>query len=459
MRVQAAPAEPKRFPRIRDWPLLGSAAAAQEDLLGLLARVERECGDVGGFRLGPREAVLVNSPKLVHTVLVERVHQYNKGSSLLKVFGTLFGNGLTVNRGESHRQQRELIGPSFGSRAVTSHVEAIVALTLERAALWEDGATFNLHDELGRLTMRIAGRVLFGTRFADEEALRWAVAVLARWGQYVMTHPFAPPLGVPTRTNRHAGKALRIVHQQLEPVIDARRGDESEGDDVLSHLLRARDGRGQRMSRAQLFDEMRTLGAGSVESTTDSMTWTIYLLHRHPETYERLRQEVDALGGCPPTRDDLARLPYALQVFKEALRIYPPSPVLTRAALVDTELGGYPIRKGTLVVISPYLLHRRTDVFPEPERFDPARFGPHRERALPRGAYLPFGAGIRTCIGNHFALLEGQLVLATLAQKVSFEVLPGQPIVPELNINLRPKGGLQVRVRRRDLPYRVGDSP
>ena len=448
MGVQTRPVE-SGIPRIRDWPLLGSAAAAQEDLLGLLSRVARECGEIGRFRLGPREVVLVNSPKLVHAVLVERVEQYYKGDALLKVFGTLFGNGLTVNRGESHRQQRELIGPSFGARAITSHVDAIVALTREREAGWADGATFNLHDELGRLTMRISGRVLFGTRFADEDGLRWAVAALAQWGQYVMTRPFVPPLSVPTGPNRRARKALEIVHRQLGPVIDARWDDREERDDVLSHLLRARDRQGQRMSRPQLFDEMRTLGAGSVESTTDSLTWTIWLLDRHPEIYERLRQEVDALGGRPPTRADLPNLPYALQVFKEALRIYPPSPVLTRAALVDTELGGYPIRKGTRVLISPYLLHRRTDVFPEPERFYPERFRPENERAFPRGAYLPFGAGIRTCIGNHFALLEGQLVLATLAQRVRFEMVPGQPIVPELNINLRPKGGLRVRVRRR----------
>jgi cytochrome P450 len=332
---------------------------------------------------------------------------------------------------------------------VTSHVETIVALTRERAARWQDGATFNLHDELGRLTMSIAGQVLWGTRFPDEEALRWSVAALAQWGQYVLTHPFAPPLGVPIGPNRRARKALAIVDRQLRPVIEARWHDQTERDDVLSHLLRARDKQGQRMSRTQIFDEMRTLGAGSVESTTDSMTWTFYLLNRYPEAYERLRREVDALDGRPPTRDDLPNLPYALQVFKEALRIYPPSPVLIRAALVDTELGGYPIRKGTRVIIAPYLLHRRTDVFPDPERFDPERFAAQRERALPRGAYLPFGAGIRTCIGNHFALLEGQLVLATLAQHAKLEVLPGQPVVPELNINLRPRGGLHVRVRQR----------
>ena len=204
------------------------------------------------------------------------------------------------------------------------------------------------------------------------------------------------------------------------------------------------------MSDRQVYDEAVTLFVAGHETTANALTWTFWLLARHPECYDRLQRELDAvLAGRPPTAADLPRLPYALQVFKEAMRLYPPSSGLLRVALRDTEIGGYPIRRRTSVLCSQYVLHRRPDSFPEPERFDPERFTPERERELPRYAYLPFGAGHRVCIGNHFALLEGHLLLATLAQRVRFELATGQDVAPRLLVTLRPAREIAVRVRRR----------
>jgi len=168
--------------------------------------------------------------------------------------------------------------------------------------------------------------------------------------------------------------------------------------------------------------------------------------------YQKVQQEVDrVLQGRTPTYDDLARLPYCLQVFKEAMRLYPPAYLLSRRALRTVEIDGYRVPRDMVVLYAPYTLHRREDYFPEPEKFDPERFIPEREKRLPRYAFVPFGAGPRICIGMYFAMMEGHLLLATLAQRVSFSLVSGQTIVPDPvhHLTLRPAGEVKVLVKRR----------
>jgi cytochrome P450 len=204
------------------------------------------------------------------------------------------------------------------------------------------------------------------------------------------------------------------------------------------------------MPDLQVQDEALTLFLGGHETAAKALTWTLYLLMTHPEVYERHRQEVDqALQGRPPTAEDMPRLGYTLQVFKESMRLYPPGSGLIRRAVRDVEVGGYHVPEGQHVGVFIYALHRRPEVFPEPERFDPERFAPERERKLPQCAYMPFGAGPRVCIGNHFALLQGPLVLAALTQRVTFSLVPDQQIVPDFKLTLRPKYGLRAVAHRR----------
>ncbi|HEV2459914.1 MAG TPA: cytochrome P450, partial [Ktedonobacterales bacterium] len=193
-----------------------------------------------------------------------------------------------------------------------------------------------------------------------------------------------------------------------------------------------------------------TLFGAGYETTATALTGAWYLLATHPESAVRLQREVDrVLHGRSPTYADLAHLPYALQVLKEALRLYPPSYALTRVARHDVVIAGYRVRRHDAVLLPPYSLHRRPDYYPDPSRFDPDRFTPEREAQLPRCAYIPFGAGPRMCIGNHFALMEGHLLLATLAQRARFELVPGQRVEPDPKVTIRPKGGVQMVVRRR----------
>jgi cytochrome P450 len=261
-----------------------------------------------------------------------------------------------------------------------------------------------------------------------------------------------PPYSWPTPRNRRAHKAEQVLRNRVQRFIDERRSSTKEGNDFLSILLQARDEDGALMSDEQVMAECLTLFGAGHETTATALAWTWYLLCQHPERYHKVQQEVDrVLQGRTPTYADLARLPYCLQVFKEAMRLYPPAYAFSRRALRDVEIDGYLVPKGWIVLIAPYTLHRREEFFPEPEEFDPERFTPEREKQLPRYAYLPFGAGPRICIGMHFAMMEGHLLLATLAQRVSFSLVPGQTIKedPVHHLTLRPEGKVNVVVKRR----------
>jgi cytochrome P450 len=218
-------------------------------------------------------------------------------------------------------------------------------------------------------------------------------------------------------------------------------------------LARDEDGDGGGMSDKQIRDEAMTLFLAGHETTANALAWTWYLLARHPEIYARLQAEADAAapgGRSTPRFEDLARLSYTLQVFKEAMRLYPPAYALARQAMEDVEIAGYHIPRRAIVLLSPYLLHRDPAVFPDPERFEPDRFTPDAERARPRHAYLPFGGGPRVCIGSAFALMEGQIVLATLARRVTLRLAaPDRPVEPDPMITLRPRGGIPMIVGRR----------
>jgi len=232
------------------------------------------------------------------------------------------------------------------------------------------------------------------------------------------------------------GAAMRVEQERVQHMIDERRRGMTERSDFLSILLHAKDEDGRAMSDQQLMDECLTLFSAGHETTAAALSWVWYFLCQHPDTYQKVQQEVDhVLQGRTPTYDDLVRLPYCLQVFKETMRLYPPAAGIVREALHTIEIDGYQVPRGCNVLLSPYTLHRKPEYFPDPETFDPDRFTPEREKQLPRYAYLPFGAGPRICLGMHFALMEDQLLLATLAQRVHFSLVPGHLVGRELAVH------------------------
>jgi cytochrome P450 len=255
----------------------------------------------------------------------------------------------------------------------------------------------------------------------------------------------------PTPGNRRGMRAVARLDKIIYGLIEERRRSAESRNDFLSMLLAARDEAGQPMSDQQVRDEAMTIFLAGHETTANALTWTFYLLAKNPEARARLERELDAhLGGRTPTLADLPKLPYAMMVFKEAMRLYPPAYVIARRALRDVEIAGRRIPRGQIALINIIGMHRSPEFFPDPERFDPERFSPEGERAQTKGAFLPFGAGARVCIGNHFALMEGQLALATLAQRVRFDLAAAAPAVEvEPLVTLRPRGGMPMTAHRR----------
>ncbi len=249
---------------------------------------------------------------------------------------------------------------------------------------------------------------------------------------------------LPTPGNRRARAALRTLDRNIQAIVARRRAQTSAADeDLLSLLLHARDGGGEGMGDRQIRDELMTLLLAGHETTAMALSWTWYLLDRHPRIAERVRGEImRAAEDRDPTIDDLPRLGYVTQVIEEAMRLYPPAWMFTRTAREADEIGGYPVPPGTIVTLSPYLTHRAPEIWPDPERFDPDRFTAEEREQRPRLAYFPFAGGPRQCIGSDFAMTEATLVLATIARRYRLELAARRKVVPQPLITLRPRGGL-----------------
>jgi len=431
----------------------------QRDRLGMLLRLSGECGDIGPVRLGPTSTVaFANSAEAVGSVLVEHADDFRKGKSLRLYMRPVVGDGLLSNSGAAHRYQRRLVAPAFRHNRVAAYAEIMTSYAERAQQGWRDGEVIDIGPAMTRVTLGIVGKVLFDAEMVDEaDDLGAALTEALRYASSQLASPVHVPLSWPTPRNRRVQQAIARLNRTIYGMIKERRASAGQREDVLSLLLSARGEDGSRLSVKQVRDETMTLFIAGHDTVANALAWTWCLLARHPDVYARMRAEVDAaLHGRTPTVADLPQIPYTLQVFKESLRLYPPAYVLSRQAVRDVEVSGYRVPAGSVVIVSPYTMHRRPDYFPDPERFDPDRFTPEAEARLPRHAYLPFGAGPRICIGNHFALMEGQLVLATLAQRVTFEWPDGQRIMPEPLINLRPKRGTVVRVRRHSPVVRAG---
>ena len=443
---------PKTFRFIRGYPFVGNLPDYRKDRLSLLRHMADE-GDVSGMHFGPFPGILFNKPEHVQSILVEHAYDFDKGIAIHNTFRPVLGDGIFSSEGDFHRHQRKLMAPPFQPRHVASYADIMGHYGEHIQQTWADGATIDVNQHMTNVTMSVIGKALFDADvFTETDELGAAMTVTTEYVSHSLSTLFPPPYSWPTPRNRRTHKAVEVLSNRIQRFIDERRNNPTERNDFLSILLQARDEDGKPMSDEQLMAECLTLFGAGHETTATALSWTWYLLCQHPEIYQRIQEEVDSvLQGRTPTYDDLARLPYCLQVFKEAMRLYPPVYLSSRRALREVEIDGYRVPKERVVLFAPYTLHRREEYFPEPEKFDPERFTSEQEKQLPRYAYLPFGAGPRICIGMYFAMMEGHLLLATIAQRVSFSLVPGQTIVPDPvhHLTLRPAGEVNVIVKRR----------
>jgi len=429
-------------------PVLGHLLDFKQDRLGLFERTFRECGDMGIFRMGRMRMYFANSAELAHDVLIGHARVFEKTDRFRSFVRPLMGDGLLTATNGLNKTQRRLIQPTFTAHAI-NHSESVASAYAERmAGTWRDGDVIDIRREMVRLVLWIVGKDLYSRDVLDEadelsDALTDAINGLDRMASAAI------PLTIewPTPANLRYRRAIARFEQSFYRVLNERRSSGERPSDWLTMLLDGRYEDGSPMSDRQIRDEALTLYNAGHETTATALTWTFSLLARHPEVYVKLREESRrVLGGRTPEPGDRPNLPYALQVFKEVLRLYPSVYYFGRQALEDVTVAGYHVPAGTVVLFSPYALHRRADYFPEPDRFIPERFAPGEEAKIPRHAWMPFGIGPRTCIGNNHALLNGHLILATLAQRVRFTALEPLDMATDPQMTLRPRGAIRMQV-------------
>jgi cytochrome P450 len=415
-------------------------------------RFYRDCwqsyGDVVRVQAGPLVQHLLAHPDHIRHVLMDNRTNYHKGTAYRKLKLSL-GEGLLTSEGDLWRRQRRLMQPPFAPRSLAPYVTAMTESTEQMLKIWRsyaiDGEALDINDEMMRLAMSIIGRTMFSIDVGDDAAAagRAFTFVLEYIGSRTVSM-LDVPLFVPTPANRQFKAALHTLETFIDGIIGERRANPDQHDDLLAHLLRARDETtGEGMSDKQIRDEVLTIFFAGHETTAQALTWAWYLLALNPRIDDRLYAEVaETLPNRPLTIDDVPRLPYTRMVVDETLRLYPPVWSFARDAIDDDVIGGYHIPAGSMVLMSQYITHRHPSFWSNPEEFDPERFAPGRSEGRPQFAYFPFGGGPRTCIGNHFALLESQIVVASIARRYRLELAPGQRVETNAGATLRPKGGL-----------------
>jgi cytochrome P450 len=432
--------------------LLGSAPELAHDWPGFCARCARDYGDVAFYRFLRVPICQFTHPDDIETVLVRHASNFHKSRDYAAL-EFILGRGLLTNEGHSWQTQRQLIQPTFRHENISAYAEIMAASAAAHLARWRDRQTCNLHHEMADLTLDIVSKSLFGSKVSQDTAAigREIAAVMDRFFSQAALS-FLLPDGFPIPKSPRLLKSRRHLNEVIFSIIRARRESPAPATDLLQTLLTAADDDGQRMNDVQLRDEIMTLFLAGHETTSNALTWTWYLLAQNPEIERALHSELDrVLGGRAPGFADLPRLPYAEMVVKESMRLYPPAWGIGRRALRSFDIRGYHIPKGTNVFILQWLVHRDPRFYPDPLRFDPERWrsDPVRNGVLPRFAYFPFGGGPRVCIGAGFAMMEATLLLATIAQRYRFTLLPDPPVVPFFSITLRPKQGLPVRIEAR----------
>ena len=409
-------------------------------------KVAREYGDLPYFRLGSFPVYLLNHPDLVKEVLVTQQNKFIKSRALQRA-RILLGNGLLTSEGDLHRRQRRLAQPAFHRERLAAYADQMTECALKLRDRWTEG-TLDVSTEMMRLTLAVVGKTLFSADVESEASeIGDALTTVLKMFNLLMM-PFSEYLEkLPLPSMRRFEKARARLDKTIYGMIRERRQSGRDTGDLLSMLLLAQDqeGDGQGMTDQQVRDEALTLFLAGHETTANALTWTWYLLSQNPDCERRLHAELDeVLQGRPPQATDLPALRYTEMVLAEAMRLYPPAWAIGRMSLESFELRGLRIEARSILIASPYVMHRDPRWFPDPERFDPERWQPEARDARPKFSYFPFGGGARICIGERFAWMEGVVALATLAQKWKLRLVPGHKVDTLPLITLRTRHGMKM---------------
>lgn len=433
-------------------PLLGSLPWMATDAAGFLERVAREQGPIVRIPFGKTGMVMLTHPDDVRYVLHDAAKKYQRGSQ--EVVADVFGNGLAASDGPFWLRQRRIMQPSF-SRARIAKMTGIMNEVAERhLSRLRHGQEVVTRELMLGITREVITATMFSQQLGPEvDELDHALSEIDRFTKVRMLMPFQVPMSWPLPFNVRGRKAVATFDRVVYGFIDRRERSGERPGDLLDALLNGRDEEtGEKMSRRELRDEVLHIFFAGHETTANTMTSATLLLSLHPEEWERLRAEVDTvLAGRAPEIEDVPKLPRTGMVLRETMRLYPAAWMIPRKASEDDVIRGYSIPRDTMVMVSPFALHRQPWIWPDPLRFRPDRFAddPAAMGAGKSFTYLPFGGGPHVCIGNHFGLTEMTIVMARLAQRGRLVATRPRETRPRGTTALGVTGGVPARFEAR----------
>jgi cytochrome P450 len=435
--------------------VFGASRRYANDPFRFIEALEETYGDVARFEMGPMETYMVADPAAIERILVSEADRFRKPEFQNDALGDLLGEGLLLSEGETWERQRDLAAPAFAMSRLSGMTDRIAAHATEMTDDWRDGETVDAESEMARVTLNVILDLMLGVELS-EERIDTIETQLEPLGQRFEPDPlrFAAPDWLPMPGDEEFESALATLEDVLDEIIETRRG--TEGDhaaddgptDFLSVLLRAQ-GRGEQ-SADQLRDEMMTMLLAGHDTTALTLTYTWYLLSAHPEAERRVQEEVDSVvGDDTPGMDHVREFEYLEWVVQEAMRLYPPVFTIFRTPTEPVELSGYEVPPGASVMLPQWGVHRSERYWDDPETFEPKRFSPERRADRPRFAYFPFGGGPRHCIGKHLAMLEAQIIVATVAGEYELAFEGDRPLELLPSLTMHPRQEMSMRVRDR----------
>jgi cytochrome P450 len=449
-------------------------------------RITSEGEDVTRFQVFQKTLFFTRSPKLLQEILVDKARYFQKSIGMRLLLYPLAGEGLFTSNGDLWRRQRKTMAPIFQHNKLSHFTHIMSSMAEREVSTWKNNETLDISKEMTRVTMGIVGKALFDAdTFTESDELGAALTTALHWGNsQALSVPLvskiitlsametlAPrvperlrdvyqrtfqalhfPL-LPNKKNKELAEAKAVLTRRMQQMIDDRKQSGLTKKDLLTTLLSARDEDGNPMSDQQVQDEAITLFVAGHETTATALMWVFYLLSQHPDIYQKLLAEIDAFWKETPgdqvNFEDLVKLPYTLQVFQEAMRLYPPVPMLSRQTTQEIQVGEYLFPAKSIIFFSPWSIHRDPSLWVEPDRFNPDRFLPGEQEKRPRFSYLPFGGGPRVCIGNHFAMMEAQILLACFSRHATLTLAPNFTPIPHSEPTLRSQNGMKMIVSLR----------
>lgn len=427
-----------------------SAFQVQRDPIGFYEEKSKVYGDTFYVAFPAANVLLSAHPAFIKQVLQSNQKNYTKDRGYDQL-ALLLGKGLVTSRGEFWKKQRRIAQPTFHKKNLALLFEAMreVARDFSKEMSSRKGQVLDISEEMMRLTARIALKSLFSVDTGGDLKAIYESMTFAQ--EYVATRAINPlniPLSYINGRHRRFLKSKKVMDQLIHQLIRDRQAGAESQPDFLQMLLDARyEDTGEPMRRQQILDELITIFSAGHETSSNGLSWTLYLLSQHPEVLEKLKNEVrEVVGDGIPSLEQLNQLQYTRQVIEEGMRVYPPVWSVSRVSTAKDEWQGHPIDKGTVVILLIYHLHHNPELWQNPEKFDPDRFAPDKSKNRPSNHYLPFGAGPRMCIGNHFAMMEMQLVLPLLVRDFDYELVQDQKILMDPMVTLRPRYGIKMKI-------------